>query len=273
MLSRRTGLSWRPAILALVAALLASAGAGVDLAQAAVPSPDLSISIDANGDTVPDCTTQQSPPAGSCSLTQGQQFTVRARLTSLAGLPNPDGDAATGYFGVQVRLLNSAGLVRNDRAAMNEWGPAASPFWPACSFRAESIASSTDYLGGCTVGSTTESMYMGLLMEVDYTCTGSSSTQRVTLVHGAPLDSHVLGETVAPAIDQNDNAVAEVLTVYCGAFLWDVDGDGVVSVSDIGFVVVRFGGSSPEADFDGDGIVSIGDIGQVVAHFGEQAPV
>ena len=269
---RRTGLPWQGAAVAVLITLLVSGGAGAGQTQAAVPSPNISISIDANGDTVPDCTTQQSPPAGSCSLTPGQRFTVRARLSSLAGLPNPDGDGTVGYFGVQIRLLNSAGLVRNDRPAANEWGPPASPFWPACSFRAESVASPTDYLGGCTMSSTTESTYAGLLMEVDYACTSVSSTQRVTLVHGAPGDSHVLGETVVPVIDQNDNGAAEVLTIYCGAFVWDVTGDGTVSVGDIGFVVARFGGASSEADFDGDGVVSVGDIGQVVAHFGEMAP-
>jgi hypothetical protein len=273
---RRAGFAWRGAAVAALVALLGSGGVGAGPAQAAVPSPNLSISIDTNGDTVPDCTTQQSPPAGSCSLTAGQRFTVRVRLSSLAGLPNPDGDGAVGYFGVQLRLLNSAGLVRNDRPAMDEWGPPSSPFWPACSFRAESVASSTDYLGGCTVSSTNESTYTGLLMEVDYTCTSGSSTQRVTLVHGAPRDSHVLSETVAPVVDQNDNGAAEVLTIYCGDFVWDVTGDGLVSAGDIGFVVSLYGQTvppaAPQADIDDDGVIAASDIGQVVAHYGETAP-
>jgi hypothetical protein len=191
-------------------------------------------------------------------------------------LPNPDGDGAVGYFGVQLRLLNSAGLVRNDRPAQTEWGPASSPFWPACSFRAESVASAMDYLGGCTVTSTTESTHTGLLMEVDYTCTGVSSTQRVMLLHGAPRDSHVLSETVASVIDQNDSGVAEVLTIYCGEFIWDVTGDGSVSAGDIGFVVSFYGQTvppaSPQADIDGDAVIAASDIAQVVAHFGEVPP-
>jgi hypothetical protein len=245
-------------------------------AQAAVPSPDLSISIDTNGDTVPDCTTQQTPPAGSCSLAPGQRFTVRARLNSLTGLPNPDADGAAGYFGAQIRLLNSAGLTRNDRPVQTEWGPASSPFWPACSFRAESSSSLTDYLGGCTVSGTVESTYTGLLMEVDYTCPAADSVQRVTLAHGAPRDSHVLAETVAGIVDQNQGGAPEALTIYCGAFVWDVTGDGLVSAGDIGYVVSLYGQLVPpaptEADFDADDVITAGDIAQVVGHFGETAP-
>jgi hypothetical protein len=257
------------ALIALV--VLIGWDAGAQPTRAAAPSPDLAISIDANGDTVPDCTTQQSPPAGSCSLAPGQRFTVRARLNTLTGLPNPDGDGAAGYFGAQVRLLSSAGLTRNDRSGQTEWGPSSAPFWPACSLRAESKAAPTDYLSGCTLSSTAESTYTGLLMEVDYTCTPAASVQRITLVHGSPRDSHVLAETVTGVVDQNQDGVAEVLTVYCGQFIWDLDGDGAVSVGDIGFVVQRFGSGAAEADLDADGVVSVGDIGQVVEHFGEAA--
>jgi hypothetical protein len=122
-----------------------------------------------------------------------------------------------------------------------------------------------------------ESSYTGVVMESDYTCpTGSTQTQTVRLVHGAPGDSHLLSETVAAVLDQNQNAVAEVLSVYCGPFIWDVNGDGLVSAGDIGAVVSEFGETvppaPPEVDFDGDGVVASSDIGQVVSHFGEQAP-
>ncbi|MEX1252951.1 MAG: dockerin type I domain-containing protein [Dehalococcoidia bacterium] len=52
----------------------------------------------------------------------------------------------------------------------------------------------------------------------------------------------------------------------------DVNGDGVVSITDIGFVVSYFGQTvppaPPTADLNGDAVVAITDIGVLVQSFG-----
>lgn len=51
----------------------------------------------------------------------------------------------------------------------------------------------------------------------------------------------------------------------------DVDGDGVVDVTDLVEVVATFGSDDARGDFNRNGVVDIGDVLQLVNHFGRQA--
>ena len=63
------------------------------------------------------CNTDTGPT--SCDVTVGTQFTVKASLDDLDGLPS-------GYMGFQIRLNHSPGLTRQDRPSQvvvndNQW--------------------------------------------------------------------------------------------------------------------------------------------------------
>jgi len=49
----------------------------------------------------------------------------------------------------------------------------------------------------------------------------------------------------------------------------DADGNRVVDVNDITFVVSRLGGAGPEGDADGNGVVDVNDITFVVSRLGD----
>ena len=63
---------------------------------------------------------------------------------------------------------------------------------------------------------------------------------------------------------------SNVTVAYCG----DLNGDGAVTVSDIGIMIANFGRAeggpdwNPDADLNGDGVITVSDIGLVVVQFG-----
>ncbi|MGB2694131.1 MAG: dockerin type I domain-containing protein [Dehalococcoidia bacterium] len=241
-------------------------------AAGGTPSPDLSIGIDVDGDTVPDCNTQTSPPADSCIVPPGAQFTIRANVNSLAGMPDGDSDTTAGYLAVAIKLEYSSGLTRINRPAASE----IQGIWPGCTFDAEADGPGS-YLIACVLGlGANESTYLGRVAEIDFACTtGETSGNTISLVHGDPEGSELENENLERALDQNDKGVDEVLTIDC-SFPWDINGDGVVSVADIVAVVMAFGQTVPPAsadvDVNADGVISVADVVGVVQHFGQMAP-
>lgn len=260
------------AVIAMLTLLFGGVVVKHSEAAGGTPSPDLSIEIDVDGDTMPDCSTQTSPPADSCIVPPGSQFTIRANVNSLAGLPDSDSDTAAGYLAVAIKLEYSSGLTRINRPAAGE----IQGIWPDCTFDGEAEGPG-NYLIGCAIGiAANESTYIGRVAEIDFACTtGKSSGNTISLVHGDPDRTELVNENLEPALDLNDKGVNEVLTIDC-IFPWDVNGDGAVSVADIVAVVMAFGQTVPPAsaavDVNGDGVISVGDIAQVVQHFGQMAP-
>ncbi|MEX1252939.1 MAG: hypothetical protein WEE64_01230 [Dehalococcoidia bacterium] len=254
-------------VLVVAFVALAVAGEQREGARAAGPSPD--IVLKGQGMV---CDTDPATPVGSmCRVALGKMFTVEGHIKKLAGLIDDDGDTVAGYNGVQIRLLTSAALTLNNRPQTTEMGPFAGRFWPDCEIAAESKGA-MDYLIGCGLGiGVFGSTYTGKFVEVDYTCS-AIGVETVTAPNGPSPDGHITNENNQAVPDLGP---AEALTIDC-AFVWDVNGDGWVSIGDVGEVRQRFGQTVPPAlpaaDIDWDGTVSIGDIGQVVSHFGQQAP-
>ncbi|MEX1252940.1 MAG: hypothetical protein WEE64_01235 [Dehalococcoidia bacterium] len=240
---------------------------GSQPAEANTVTPELSIAgKNRNCDTNPN-----TGKPDTCRLPLGGQLTVEVYIDKIAGLHDSDGDTIAGYGGIGLRLLTSPALSLNNRPQQTELGPAAAPYWPDCGIRAESKVSPTNYQAGCGLGiGLFGSIHLGKVAEVDYTCT-TLGVFSVTLPNGPPPDSFLDGESYYVP----DGNELDILTIDC-AFIWDVTGDGWVSVGDIGRVVHFFGQTVPpvaiEFDVTGDATINVGDIGEVVAHFGEQAP-
>ncbi|MGB2694132.1 MAG: dockerin type I domain-containing protein [Dehalococcoidia bacterium] len=252
-------------------------------AAGGLPSPDLSIQVDVDGDTTPDCDTRGSPPEGSCSVPRGQVFTVEVYVDDIAGMEDFDGDGEHGYTGFRASLTH-AGLMLQDRPGDREFRAASGqPFWPDLG---SAVCSGSDmfdtmdnmnaYVGLCGSGFPTgvESTYLGKLMEVDFTCSGMMMSAMMSAVSLRQGPSYLVDDVGKHglAVDVNDGGAPEVLNIDC-TFPWDVNGDGAVSVGDAFIVVMAFGQNAPpapmEADLTGDGRVSIEDVAEVVHHFCE----
>ena len=166
---------------------------GMAMAQ----QPEMSIDVVGAG-----CNSSTGPT--SCVVAAGTQFTVRAILDNLAGLPG-------GYLGFQIRVNNSAGLTYQDRPGTGEFG--SPPFWPDCDIPAENVGVNT-YLAACQILFGSPSTYTGLLMEVDYECPVSPSQETVTMVHGQPSDT-VIADHEGSYVVPNGQGPNESLTIHC----------------------------------------------------------
>ncbi len=147
--------------------------------------------------------------------------------------------------------------------------------WPSAVARYELKEPNHYYVSAAVALGIPPSTYTGRVVETDFTCPSAESQSAVTLVHGSSPATLLAGTASSEVIDLNDGGSPETLTIEC-AFVWDTNGDGAVSVSDIALVVLAFGLTVPpaptERDVDFDGAVSVGDIVQVVQHFGQMAP-
>ena len=253
---------WSRVVLAGGLVVLALALGNPNVAPAlgaGTPSPNLTIEIDLSGDTMPECTTNQSPPVDKCKVGVGETFEVSGTLTSLAPLSGWSSVAINIQFAGAVAFVDKPGTaeaVGEDCDILGEGHSLLPAEWEAQCVDLTPPAGSTGTL---------------LLPNVRCTSIGAGT---VALVHGGPQDSHVTDDAGDIVNDQNDKGVDEVLTINC-AFVWDVNEDGHVSGGDIAAVVMAFGQMppvNPNADINGDGSITGGDIAAVVLHFGQMAP-
>ena len=156
----------------------------------AQPPVDLSIEVVTAGcDTAGGSTT--------CYVPASTQFTVTMNVDVL---PPSTGDyeAFAGY------LTHTAGRTWNDRPGTNEI------VWPDGMLPAESPGPGY-YWAGDVVFMGPPSTHIGAVMEVDYTCGGSTSTETVTMVHGYSSNTYLQDSNGQPAAE----AGSESLTIEC----------------------------------------------------------
>ena len=195
----------------LTVILILSWGAGSRGAEASGP-PNPNLSIDVSG--VAGCTTNTAPPPGmkgdtKCNIAPGSQFTVRAFVNSIGGLPDLDTDTKAGYKGVQIRLIVTAGLTLKNRPGQQE----ITGIWPNCGIPTENkLGLPAAYAVACNIAvGANESLFTGQVAAVDYNC-ATLGQQTVTLDHGAPTGSHITNEANAAVLDKDPD---EVLTINC----------------------------------------------------------
>jgi hypothetical protein len=157
----------------------------------AQPPVDLSIEVVGLGcDTAGGSTT--------CYVPVNSQFTVTMNVDVLP--PGPPGD----YKLFQAYLTHTAGLTWVDRPGTAEI------VWPDSQLPAE-LPGAGYYLAGDVIIVGPVSTHIGAILEVDYTCGASPSTETVTMVHGYPSNTFLqdsLGVTHA-------EAGSESLTIEC----------------------------------------------------------
>ncbi|MGB2693824.1 MAG: hypothetical protein WBD55_01405 [Dehalococcoidia bacterium] len=185
--------------------VLASGGYQGRPANAAGSTPDLAMAIDVNGGG-DDCDTKASTPSigATCTVTVGQQFTLKGSIDKVAGLPGTGG-----YVVFQYRFLyTNPGLTRNNRTSPPEVG---SPtYWGiACSPNTEGDAPGNYYVDCWGPG--TKSMYTGKLVEVDFTC--ATAGMRTITMNDADTYVHNDSHGNTPLDTEGD----EVLTINCVA--------------------------------------------------------
>ena len=174
--------------------------------QAQTPSPDFSIEVQGAN-----CDTKGVNPT-KCQVAPGSQITVSVSINDLSGLPDLDADTKAGYSGFQVRLNYSAGLTLKNRTDVTE------VVWPDCGLAPE-VKDVGTYLTGCAIdGGANESVFTGVVVEVDFTCSDPPGSQEsVTLVHGLPTitspgDSFIIDEQASGALAEPGS---ESLTINC----------------------------------------------------------
>jgi hypothetical protein len=132
------------------------------------------------------------------------QFTVRMNVDVL---PPSTGD----YIGFQGYLTHTAGLTRNNRAGTSEI------VWPDAGVGVAVEATGPGwYMAGALTALLPPfpwSTHIGAVLEVDYTCGGSTSTETVTMVHGYGSNTYLLDSNSNPAVE----AGSESLTIECQA--------------------------------------------------------
>ena len=161
------------------------------------PSPDFSMAVTSAG-----CSTDADPPEDTCEIALDSLFTVRVSLNSLDGLTDFDGDTKTGYDGVQVRLNFPAELTQKGIRFP----------WPDCSVRATNEQPDTILAGCITPFGGNESVFVGVVAEVDFTCSQSESTHEVEMPHGLVATS-LLSESNTIL----DKDPTELLIIDCSA--------------------------------------------------------
>ncbi|GAG12061.1 unnamed protein product, partial [marine sediment metagenome] len=167
----------------------AEAGSEALTIECQAAPPDLSIEVVGLGcDTAGGSTT--------CIVPASTQFTVTMNVDVL---PPSTGD----YDAFQGYLTHTAGLTWNDRPGATEI------VWPDGMLPAESPGPGY-YLGGDTTFMGPPSTHIGAILEVDYTCGGSTSSETVTMVHG-PSNTYLQDSNGQPAAE----AGSETLTIEC----------------------------------------------------------
>jgi PKD repeat protein len=84
--------------------------------------------------------------------------------------------------------------------------------------------------------------------------------------------------TITDSVGRTDTVSTLVRVVEAPAFPWDINGDGIVDISDILDVALHYGTTpesprwDPRCDVNNDGIVDISDILDEALHYGETAP-
>ena len=177
---------------------------------------------------------------GGTGVPAGTQFTLQV-FRDKVNLSDLDSDTTAGYGAVQIRLNSTSGLVLENRSSVEEFGPAGTPFWPDCGFRAGSKGTNT-YLGTCIIGTeTNESTYTGLIMEVDYTCgtLGVESQEQLSMIHGVPADTHLVNEIGGLVL--SNGGVIGTIAVVCQA---SIGVGGIAELPDVAGTALEAGGSS-----------------------------
>ena len=201
----------RCALASVVLAVVLTLGWGPNgqPVEAAGTTPDLAMAIDVGGGG-DDCDTRASTGSigTTCTVTVGSQFTMRGEVDSIAGLPGTGG-----YLVFQFRFMyTNPGLTRNDRAGSGEVGPDSLPgvpnFWGlSCSPNTETDPGGNYYVDCWGPG--TKSMYLGKLVEVDFTC-ATAGTRTITMDDAS---SYIHNDTHGSTpLDKEGN---EVLTINC----------------------------------------------------------
>ncbi len=171
---------------------------------------DFSISIDANGDNIPDCSTAAGYPT-ECSVEPGSTFYV---IASVDALPQN----MTGYDGFDI-ALSYAGIRGNQT-----WNS----LWPDCGFPAQSFDHPSSSQVGCAgnIGAQ-ESTSIGPLAALQFTCAGNGS---VTLVQGLGISDLVDSAFMSYGEHHPD----ETLAVTCGSLeRGDTNCDTAINTIDV----------------------------------------
>jgi hypothetical protein len=177
------------AVGAIVLALLLSGG-HYGAQQAEAQGVDLSIRVDTAG-----CTTAGGPT--TCYVPVNTQFTVTMKVEVVPPPPPGDFDTFQGY------LTHTAGLTWVDRPGTGEI------VW-VCDLPAEAPGAGY-YLGGCAQMFSPPETQPIDVMEVDYTCGASPSTETVTMVHGYPSNTFLQDSNGV----RHAEAGSESLTINC----------------------------------------------------------
>jgi type 1 fimbria pilin len=183
------------ALAALVLALMAGQY-GAQESHAIAPTVDFSIGVVADG-----CETGTGDT--TCDVEVGTTFTASVNLNSFSGL-----GGSGGYGGLEGRINESAGLTYQDRPGADEiFG-----VWPDCTIAADVLTG----LPGSYYVLCSEmfgpSVYTGVVIEVDYQCSATPSSESVTMVAGGVDDTALTDETHVRVIDADGN---ETLTINC----------------------------------------------------------
>jgi hypothetical protein len=178
-------------VLPLVALLLTWGHYGGQQAEA--QAVDLSIEVVTAG-----CNTAGGPT--TCNVPVSTQFTVTMNIDVL---PPSTGD----YKTFQGYLTHSPGLTWVDRI-----GDPPPEILLVLDVEAEAPGAGY-YLGGGTQIFSPPLTQTGAVMEVDYDCGASPSTETVTMVHGSPNNTFLTDSNNQPAAE----AGTESLTINCQA--------------------------------------------------------
>ncbi|UCH87291.1 MAG: hypothetical protein JSU97_02560 [Dehalococcoidia bacterium] len=144
------------------------------------------------------CDTAGGPT--TCNVPVSTQFTVRMNVDVLP--PGPPGD----YKVFQGYLTHTAGLTWVDRPGTAEI------VWPDSQLPAEAPGAGYYVAGDVMIFGPPWSTHIGAILEVDYTCGASPSTETVTMVHGFSPSRTFLRDST----DVNHaEAGSESLTINC----------------------------------------------------------
>jgi Tol biopolymer transport system component len=148
-----------------------------------------------------------------CGFPLNTAFTVRVSIDQL-DLSDLNGNTIAGYTGFQALLNSTVGLPYKNRVGFGEFFPAGGGplLWPECAAFNENKGPN-NYVGGClsAINPTVESLYTGVVLEVDYTC---SSTGTISLVHGLPYQT-LINSDLFPAIANDPSGASENLQINC----------------------------------------------------------
>lgn len=192
-------------VLALAVAMIGSAGQEAQAQQAPIVI-DWSMEVPGAG-----CSTKGADH--TCDVEVGTTLTLQVRLNSFSGLPDVDNDTQAGYINMEVAVSHSANLTIKPRPGTDEI------VWADCD-RASALEFTQVagvYSVFCAV-SADESTFLGILAEVDYTCSSSvSSGNTLTLAQNVTRISDENISQLSLRRFDPDGPANEVLTVNCVA--------------------------------------------------------